>query len=116
MRENLTRFALPNVHLVDGVAPEALADLPDPDAVFIGGSGGRLAAILDHVTHRLKPGGRLVVSCITLETLSVAWTWLGEHGFSPEAASLQIARSRPLGPLHCLEPEHPIHLVRIRKP
>ncbi len=116
LRENLQRFGLNNIHLVDGVAPAVLTDLPDPDAVFIGGSGGRLSAILEHAFHRLRPGGRLVVSCIALETLSLAWNWLSERGLQPQATSLQLAHSRPLGSLHCLEPEHPIFLVRINKP
>lgn len=116
LRENVRRFGLPNIRLIEGTAPEALADLPDPDAVFIGGSGGRLIPILEHVTRRLKPGGGLVVSCITLETLATAWNWLSERGLKPEATSLQLAHSRPLGSLHCLEPEHPIVLVRIKKP
>jgi precorrin-6Y C5,15-methyltransferase (decarboxylating) len=116
LRHNLQRFGLANIHLIEGIAPDVLAELPGPDAVFIGGSGGRLIAILEHAIHRLKPGGRLVVSCIALETLSHAWSWLSERGLQPHATSLQLAQSRPLGSLHCLEPEHPIFLVRINKP
>ncbi len=116
LRENLRRFDLTNIHLIHGIAPEILIDLPDPDAVFIGGSGGWLVPILEHVTHHLNSGGRLVVSCITLETLSTAWNWLSERGLQPQATSLQLAHSRPLGSLHCLEPEHPIFLVRVKKP
>lgn len=116
LRENLARFGLPNIQLVDGVAPEALAGLPAPDAVFLGGSGGRLIPILEQATDRLRSGGRLVVACIALETFAAAWTWLAERGLNPEATALHVARSRPLGPLHCLEPERPIHLVRMTKP
>ena len=116
LRENLDRFGLTNVHLIAGGAPEILADLPAPHAVFVGGSGGRLGAILDLVAQRLKPGGRLVVSCIAMETLSQAWSWLSEHGLQPRATSVQIAHSRPLGTLHCLEPEHPIFLLRGTQP
>jgi precorrin-6Y C5,15-methyltransferase (decarboxylating) len=116
LQENIANFRLRNVHLIVGEAPEALAALPAPDAVFVGGSGGRLLAILAYAVHRLKPGGRLVLSCITLETFSQAWTWLSEHGCQPEATSLQLAHSRPLSHLHCLEPEHPIFLVRVKKP
>jgi precorrin-6Y C5,15-methyltransferase (decarboxylating) len=116
LRENLQRFDLTNIHLIDGIAPEVLADLPNPDAVFVGGSGGRLTAILEHATHRLNSGGRLVVSCIAIETLSHTWNWLSERGLQPQATSLQLAHSRPLGSLHCLEPEHPIFLLRAKKP
>ncbi len=115
LNENLVALGPQNIRLIAGEAPACLADLPDPDAVFIGGSGGRLLAILEHVTQRLKPGGRLVLSCITLETLAQAWNWLGERALEPQATSLQLAHSRPLGKLHCLEPEHPIFLVRVTK-
>ena len=116
LKENLARFGLKNVHLVAGEAPESLADLPDPDAVFVGGNGGRLLDILSHVMHRLKPGGRVVLSCIALETFSQAWNWFSEHQLDPQATSLQIAHSRPLGSLHSLEPENPIFLLRVKKP
>jgi precorrin-6Y C5,15-methyltransferase (decarboxylating) len=115
LRENVAAFALDNIRVIAGEAPECLAGMDDPDAVFVGGSGGKLAAILDHVLHRLKPRGRLVVSCITLETLAQAWNLLSERGLDPHATSIQLAHSRPLGSLHCLEPEHPIFLVRSYK-
>jgi precorrin-6Y C5,15-methyltransferase (decarboxylating) CbiT subunit len=115
LRENLARFGLNNIQLVAGEAPEILGGLPEPDAVFLGGSGGRLIPILEYVVGRLKPGGRLVLSCITLETLSHAWSWSSERGLQPEATSIQLAHSRALGSLHCLEPDKPIFLLRIVK-
>ena len=115
INENLASFELTTVQLVTGEAPEICADLPDPDAVFIGGNGGRLLAILDHVARRLKPGGRLVLSCVTLETLAQAWTWLSET-LEPEATCIQLAHSRLLGKLHSLEPDKPIFLLRAKKP
>jgi precorrin-6Y C5,15-methyltransferase (decarboxylating) len=115
VEENLANFALKNIRLVEGEAPEICSDLPDPDAVFVGGNGGRLLAILDHVLQRLKPGGRLVLSCVTLETLSQAWTWLGER-LGPRATCVQLAHSRPLGKLHSLEPDKPIFLLHVKKP
>jgi precorrin-6Y C5,15-methyltransferase (decarboxylating) len=114
LRENIESFRLSNVRLVAGEAPECLAELPDPDAVFVGGSGGRLLTILEQVLDRLKPDGRLVVSCVTLETLSRGWNWLRERGRDPEATSIPLAHSRQLGTLHCLEPERPIFLLRIK--
>ena len=116
LRENLDNFHLDNIRLIVGEAPECLAALPHPDAVFVGGNGGRLLAILDEVVKRLKPGGRLVLSCIALETFTQAWTWLSEHGLEPQATSLQLAHSQPLGTVHCFEPDKPIFLLRVKKP
>jgi precorrin-6Y C5,15-methyltransferase (decarboxylating) len=116
LKENVESFGLTNVHGLVGEAPEALARLPDPDAIFIGGSAGRLRDILAAAIPRLRRGGRLVINCIALETLNRGWTWLSEQGLEPELISVQVARSRPLGSLHCLEPEHPISILKARKP
>jgi precorrin-6B C5,15-methyltransferase / cobalt-precorrin-6B C5,C15-methyltransferase len=115
LERNVAEFAARQVRTVCAAAPEGLVQLPDPDAVFIGGSGGRLAAILQAVAHRLKPGGRVVLNFITLEHLCRGWETLRELGLDPEATSLQLAHSRPLGSLHCMEPENPITIVRARK-
>jgi precorrin-6Y C5,15-methyltransferase (decarboxylating) len=116
LEANAAALGLGRVRGIHAEAPEGLADLPNPDAVFIGGSGGRLSDILDEAVRRLRPGGRLVLNCVTLETLSSAWEWLRSHGVEPEVTSVQLARSRPLGRLHALEPDHPIFIVRARKP
>jgi precorrin-6Y C5,15-methyltransferase (decarboxylating) len=93
-----------------------LAGLPDPNAVFVGGSGGRLEEILEVVVTRLAPGGRVVLNCIALESFAHGWDTLHRMGLEPEATSVQLAHSRPLGRLHSLEPENPIFILRARKP
>jgi precorrin-6Y C5,15-methyltransferase (decarboxylating) len=112
---NAQRLGAGRVRLVRGEAPEAFTDLPDPDAVFIGGSGGRLVEILESAVRRLRPGGRVVLDCITLENFARAWEWLREHGLGPAATSVQLAHSRPLGRLHALEPDNPIFILRARQ-
>jgi precorrin-6Y C5,15-methyltransferase (decarboxylating) len=113
---NCRTFGMGRIELVAGEAPAALAKLPDPNAVFLGGSGGRLDEILAAVAARLRPGGRFVMNSITLENFGRAWDWLGERGWKPEATSVQLSRTRPLGSLHCFEPEHPIVILHARKP
>jgi precorrin-6Y C5,15-methyltransferase (decarboxylating) len=116
LQENGRSFGLANVSVIADEAPAAFVTLPDPNAVFVGGSGGRLAEILASACDRLLRGGRLVVSCITLQTFSAGWQWLEGHGLAPEATTVQITHSRPLGARACLEPEHPITLLRATKP
>lgn len=72
IRANCRKFAVYNVRIVTGEAPSALAGLPDPDRVFIGGSGGQLPGIIASAAARLKPGGRLVANAVTGETLAQA--------------------------------------------
>jgi precorrin-6Y C5,15-methyltransferase (decarboxylating) len=116
LAKTVQSFGLANIRLVSGEAPTALASLPAPDAIFIGGSGGRLTEILVESVERLKVGGRMVLNCITLQSLARSWQWLSERGLQPEVTSVQIAHSQPLGSLDRLEPENPIFIVRTRKP
>jgi len=115
LEANVARLGAAGLNAVHAEAPEGLTGLPDPDAVFIGGSGGRLTEILETVMERLKLGGRLALNCITLENFCRSWERLRELGLDPEATSVQMAHSRPLGRLHHLEPENPIFILRARK-
>ena len=67
IKANREKFRTRNLVLVEGLAPAALSDLPAPDAVFIGGSKGSLAAIVDAALDK-NPDARICVSAIALET------------------------------------------------
>jgi precorrin-6B C5,15-methyltransferase / cobalt-precorrin-6B C5,C15-methyltransferase len=112
---NVQTFALANVQPIWGEAPEAFASLPDPQAVFIGGSGGRLADIIPAVVQRLMPGGRLVLNCITLENFALGWELLRGQQLHVDATSVQLAHTRPLGTLHRFEADSPLFIVQARK-
>lgn len=79
-----------------GEAPEALQDLPDPDRVFVGGSGGSLADILEVVEKRLQPEGRAVVSVVTPETLGRALKFVEQTKLAHEWLLLQVSRTVPI--------------------
>ena len=64
-----------NVVPIHAEAPACMAELPDPDGVFIGGSGGQLTAILSAALKRLRPGGRVVANFILLEHVHEAQQW-----------------------------------------
>ncbi|MCL4541346.1 MAG: precorrin-6y C5,15-methyltransferase (decarboxylating) subunit CbiE [Chloroflexi bacterium] len=97
LQQNIASHYAGNVTLVPGEAPEALANLPTPDAVFIGGSGGRLAAILQEVNARLPESGHLVLNLTLLEHLTESMTMLESWPYwQTEIVQLQIARSAPL--------------------
>jgi precorrin-6B C5,15-methyltransferase / cobalt-precorrin-6B C5,C15-methyltransferase len=67
IRRNAAAFGVPGLEIIEGDAPAALASLPAPDAIFIGG-GASDAGVLDAASRALRPGGRLVVNAVTLET------------------------------------------------
>ncbi len=78
IRGNASRLGVPGLQTVQGVAPEALAGLPVPDAVFVG--GGATEPVLDAAWAALPPGGRLVVHAVTQETEMLLAVWWREHG------------------------------------
>jgi precorrin-6Y C5,15-methyltransferase (decarboxylating) len=115
-RDNLKTHAVDNVRVVAGRAPEALTDLEVPDAVFVGGSKGSLAEILEYVFARLKPGGRLVANAITLENVAEAYQSLRGLGVVPEVTLLSVARGEPLAQYLRYEALNPIHIFAATKP
>ncbi len=70
IEENAARFGVGNVVAVLGKAPEAWADLPDPDSVFVAGSGKEISRIVDLAYDRLQAGGRLVANVGSIENLA----------------------------------------------
>jgi precorrin-6Y C5,15-methyltransferase (decarboxylating) len=110
-QENLRRFPAPNVHSSLGVAPEATLDWPDPQAVFIGGSGQKLAEIIPAVQQRLPLGGRLVINLATLENLQIIRTWLPDA----RVTQVQINRGVPILDMLRFEALNPIFMVTWRK-
>lgn len=111
IEENRTRLGAANVTIVAGEAPGACAAPPDPDAVFVGGSGGQLAAILALALARLRPGGRLVANLATLEGLRVAQEALTTGGLRPEVTQVSVARGTAVGELTRLTALNPVFIV-----
>ncbi|MCX8044725.1 MAG: precorrin-6y C5,15-methyltransferase (decarboxylating) subunit CbiE [Desulfobacterota bacterium] len=89
--KTIQKYRLVSLTSVFGEAPSSLKELPAPDAVFIGGSGGRLSGIMAVVKQRLAPKGSLVINCVTLETLAEALEHLRRWGWQYEVVSVQHA-------------------------
>jgi len=109
--ENLRRFPAPNVKLTRGNAPEVCSAWPDPNAVFIGGSGGYLSTILDTVRSRLRPGGRLVMNFATVDNLHIAIQALP----GARVTQIQVSRGVPVQSMLRLQALNPVFLVTWRK-
>ncbi len=116
IRENRRRFRVAGLVPVAGEAPAALAGLPDPDAVYVGGTGGRLDAVLDACWTRLRPGGSLVVAAVLVDTLADTMAWARQRGLGPELTEIAAARSRPVAGRTRLDPMNPVTLVRFGRP
>jgi precorrin-6Y C5,15-methyltransferase (decarboxylating) len=114
--ENVRAHGVDNVRVVAGRAPEALAGLDAPDAVFVGGSKGSMAPIVDAALAALRPGGRLVVNAITLENVAEAYAALRARAIDPEVTLVQIARGVPLARYQRYESLNPIHILAADRP
>lgn len=110
IKANREKFRTRNLVLVEGLAPDALSDLPAPDAVFIGGSKGSLAAIVDAALDK-NPDARICVSAIALETLSAAVTALTAQGRTVQVSQIAVSRAKAVGGLHLMMAQNPIYLI-----
>lgn len=94
VRRNAGRLGVPDLRVVTGRAPDALVDLPAPDAVFVGGGATR-PGVLEACVAALRPGGRLVVHGVTVETEALLARWYGERGGELTRTSVETAT--PIG-------------------
>jgi len=120
-RANSVAFGLHNYSLVHAKAPEGLDGFPDPDAVFIGGSGGELSQLITLIIERLRNDGHLVMNFVTFENLSVALDTLKTVESSKklfiewDITQLQSSRSKPILDMQRLAAENPVFIVCVSK-
>ncbi|ADB34166.1 precorrin-6y C5,15-methyltransferase (decarboxylating), CbiE subunit [Kribbella flavida DSM 17836] len=100
------------VRTVVGAAPEALAELETPDAVFVGG-GGTVPGVLEACWQALAPGGRLVMNGVTLETESLIARWYAELG--GDLVRLSVQRASPVGGMTGWRPAMPVTIWSVTK-
>ena len=116
IRQNKVKFAADNLEIIEGLAPEALKDLPVPTHAFIGGSSGNLKEIVQILIEK-NPQVRIVINCITLETVSEALETAKEFGFEEnEIVQLSAARSKAIGRYHMMMGENPIYIITLQNP
>ena len=94
IRRNADALGVPALRVVNGRAPTVLADLDDPDAIFVGGGATRPGVVGTCVT-RLAPGGRLVMHGVTVETETLLAEAFRRHG--GELTRIHIERAAPVG-------------------
>jgi len=94
IHRNAAAFGVPDLEVVHGAAPAALSALPAPDAVFVGGGAGA-PGLLDAAIVALRPGGRLVINAVTLETEALLVARQAARG--GELIRVAISRAGPVG-------------------
>ena len=108
---NRDKFGVHNLEVVCAPAPVCLAQLPDPQRVFVGGGGPEVGAIIQEAVRRLGPEGRVVVTAALLETLATARTALEQVGWEVEVVELQVSRSHDLAGGTALQALNPVWVI-----
>ena len=113
IRANLANFAVTNVQVIQAEAPEGIEGLPEADAILIGGSGSKLPEILAAVTPKLKSTGRLILNCITVQTLMQCIEFMRKHSdtYIYEAIQVQVTRLQQVGTYDMAKANNPIYIV-----
>ena len=110
IKTNVQRYHARNVEILHGSAPDALLDLPAPDRVFIGGSGGNVGDIVKLVAEKMQTG-IMVINAVTLETLNDSLTSLERHGYSVEVSEISVSRSKIVGGKRLMSALNPVFVV-----
>jgi precorrin-6Y C5,15-methyltransferase (decarboxylating) len=110
---NASRLGVPSLQVVTGRAPAALAGLPAPDAVFVGG-GLTADGLLDTCWAALRPGGRLVANAVTVESEAVLAHWHAAVG--GELRRIAVSRARPVGRFTGWDPGMSVTQWNVSKP
>ena len=111
LEANKAAFGLANLQVVSGSAPEALEELPAPDRVFIGGSSGNVASIVE-CAARKNPAVRICATAVTIETLCDLMACVRDfHVEGADIVQVAVSRADELGRYHLMRAENPIYIV-----
>lgn len=115
-KKNLKKFEIENVVTILGNAKEKIAELPQTDAVFIGGTGGDTKDIVKLCTNKLKKDGRIVIGIILIETLFSVLKVLEETDFSSiDITQITISKSRKTSTGTMMLARNPVTVISATK-
>ena len=113
--QNSRRFAVDNIQPISQPAPTSLSELPSPDRIFIGGSGGNLRSILDTCQAKIKPQGIIVLAFATIEHLSETRQWAQANNWQNSLLQVQLSRSVAIANLTRFNPLNPVTIIKLQK-
>lgn len=112
IRENARRLEVENITVLEAEAPEGMDRLPILDGAIVGGSGGQLEKILDALDGRLRAGGRIILNCITIQTLAAALSYMRQRkDYRYRAMQVQVNALHAVGEYDMAKGMNPIFIV-----
>ena len=117
IRQNAAKFGIENITIIESEAPAGLEQLPERlDAAIIGGTGSHLEEILEFLDGRLKPGGFIVINCITVQTLASSLAYMREKSsYLYDTVQVQVNRLKKVGPYDMAEAINPVYIISCHK-
>ncbi len=113
IEKNKRGFAVPNLHIIKGNAPEVLADLPVPTHAFIGGSSGNLHVIIDTLLEK-NPAVRIVINAITLETITEAFSLVCKFDYN-DIVQIAVSKAKKLASYNLMTAQNPVYIFTYQK-
>lgn len=113
-KQNSLKFRT-DITAVLGRAPQGLEEFPDPNAIFIGGTGGEMLELLHICCNRLQADGVIVLNAATIETLYEANKAFAVEGFKTQITLLQVSRSKPILDMNRFEGLNPVYIITAKK-
>ncbi|WP_312354840.1 precorrin-6y C5,15-methyltransferase (decarboxylating) subunit CbiE [Aminipila sp.] len=115
IQQNKEIFNVKNLHIINGMAPEALQPLPVPDKAFIGGSKGNLQEIIELLITK-NPKIRIVVNAVTLESLGEAVACIKKYGFqSVDITQINVSKAKTLGNYNLMMGQNPVYIIAVQE-
>lgn len=115
IHKNKDLFGIENLEVIAGEALENIKNMPAPDCVFVGGSGGGLCEMLD-IIYAKNSDCRVVINAITIETLAEVADYYKKHqDYSLEIVNVCVARSRKLGSYNLMMAQNPVYVMTALK-
>lgn len=115
IEENRKRFGVTNLEIVSARLPDGLAELPDPDRIFVGGGGKNIGKIVRSAAKRLKPGGIIGVNTVLMDSLMAARQALTELEFSTDLIQIQVNQATPMPFSFRLRAANPVWVMTGRR-
>ena len=110
-QENSQQLKINNYQLIHAKAPEGLENWANPDAIFMGGTGGELGSLIELSLQRLNTEGWLVMNFVTLENLSTAVETLKHCHATWDVVQIQASRSQPILHMNRMQAENPVWII-----
>ena len=115
-KKNLEKFGVTNVTTILGDAKEKILELPQADAIFIGGTGGDTKEILELCNSKIKPGGRIVIGIILIETLFSVLEIIKKLNFTQvDITQITISKSRKTSTGTMMLARNPVTIISVTK-